>query len=596
MQVLLNHVGYRPASAKRAIVQHTGPIEPRGFQVVDAATRAIVHAGSLQALEPVPGWRGRHFAAADFDGVTAPGTYVLVLEGPWPPVASQPFEIGESLFGSQMLSDIVHYFKSQRCTGLFDQADRQAPLLDTREPRDVHGGWYDASGDCSKYLSHLSYANFMNPQQTPLVAWALIEGRERIPAQSKWLDERIVDEALHGADFLVRMQAPEGFFYTTVFDRWSKDERQREICAYATQQGHKSADYQAGFRQGGGLAIAALARAAGLPRDGEFGRARYLEAAVRGHEVLEARNAEFVDDHEPNLLDDYAALLAATELLARTGDARWRGAAARHARSLAARQDARGFWWCDRARTRSFFHASDAGLPVIALLRFLEIATDDTDAAADAAFLDTLRAAVAKALRFELAVTQEEGPNPFGYPRQHVAMPGRAPATQFFIPHANESGYWWQGENARLASLATAARLARRLDLAGDAGPRLDAYAQRILDWILGANPFDICMLQGWGRNPPRYEPGFWNAPGGVCNGITSGLDDEADIDFRKPEETVPTHSWRWTEQWIPHAAWLFCALAQGLTTPQPPHPSFAPAPAPTPRRDREPPDIRGEP
>ena len=47
------------------------------------------------------------------------------------------------------------------------------------------------------------------------------------------------------------MQAPEGFFYTTVFDKWSKDEHQREICSYATQKGLKSADYQAGFRQGG---------------------------------------------------------------------------------------------------------------------------------------------------------------------------------------------------------------------------------------------------------------------------------------------------------------------------------------------------------
>ena len=126
-------------------------------------------------------------------------------------------------------------------------------------------GWFDASGDYSKYLSHLSYANFMNPQQTPLVTWTLLAGRDAIPPQSKWLDERIVDEALHGADFLVRMQAPEGFFYVTVFDRWSKDEHQREICSYATQKGIKSADYQAGFRQGGGLAgcanRAALSRA-----------------------------------------------------------------------------------------------------------------------------------------------------------------------------------------------------------------------------------------------------------------------------------------------------------------------------------------------
>ena len=565
MQVLLNHVGYAPAAPKRATLQHTQPLQPQPFSVVDLRTRQIVHAGTTEPVAPVDGWRERHFAHADFSAVTAPGRYAVMLEGSWPPVQSQPFEIADGLFGSQMLSDIVHYFKSQRCTGLFDDADRRAPLLDTREPRDVHGGWYDASGDCSKYLSHLSYANFMNPQQTPLVTWTLLAGRDRLPPQSKWLDERIVDEALHGADFLVRMQSPEGFFYTTVFDKWSKDEHQREICSYATQKGFKSADYQAGFRQGGGMAIAALARAAGTPRDGESTRTQYLGAAIRGFELLEARNAEFLDDHAENLIDDYCALLAATELYAATREARWAGVAARYAKRQMAQQDEQGFYWADRARTRSFFHASDAGLPHLALLRFFEVV-----AAIDPSLPTGLaRAAILRGLSFELRATYSGAPNPLGYPRQHVAMPGRAPATQFFIPHDNESGYWWQGENARLGSLATAARAAQGLGLAGDSfDAELAAYARRALDWLFGANPFDTCMLQGWGHNPPRYEPGFWNAPGGVCNGITSGLTDEADIDFRKPEETEPAHSWRWTEQWIPHAAWLFCALAHGKPPP----------------------------
>jgi hypothetical protein len=569
MQVLLNHVGFAPAGAKRATVQAAQPLAAQAFSVVDVRTRAIVHAGTTVPVAPVAGWQGRHFAHADFDAVVAPGRYALMLDGAWPPVQSEPFDIADGLFGSQMLSDIVHYFKGQRCTGLFDDADRRAPLLDTREPRDVHGGWYDASGDCSKYLSHLSYANFMNPQQTPLVTWTLLAGRDRIPPQSKWLDERIVDEALHGADFLVRMQAPDGFFYTTVFDKWSKDEHQREICAYATQKGIKSADYQAGFRQGGGMAIAALARAAGAHRDGECTRADYLAAAVRGFELLAQRNTEFLDDHEENLIDDYCALLAAAELFVRTGDARWREAGEARARAMLARQDDAGFLWCDRARTRSFFHASDAGLPWLALMRFLECGPEPELAA-------RIRAALLAGLRFELAITRAVA-NPLGYPRQYVAIPGREAATQFFVPHANESGYWWQGENARLGALATAARAARSLHLA-DApfNAELAAYAQRALDWLFGANPFDTCMLQGWGHNPPRYEPGFWNAPGGVCNGITSGLADEADIDFRKPEETEPMHSWRWTEQWIPHAAWLFAALSYGLPMPQTSHPIAA--------------------
>ncbi len=557
MQILLNHVGFAPAAPKRATLQHTEPLRPQAFAVVDLRTRAIVHAGTTQPTPPVDGWKHRHFAHADFGAVAAPGRYAVMLEGTWPPVQSVPFEIADGLFGSQMLSDIVHYFKSQRCSGRFDAADRQAPLLDTREPRDVHGGWYDASGDCSKYLSHLSYAHFMNPQQTPLVTWTLLAGRDRLPPQSTWFDERIVDEALHGADFLVRMQAPEGFFHTTVFDRWSKDERQREICSYATQKGVKSADYQAGFRQGGGMAIAALARAAGAPRDAEFTRADYLAAAVRGFELLEARNAEFLDDGEENLIDHTCAVLAASELFARTGDARWRDGGAARARAIVGQQDDCGLWWCDRARTRSFFHASDAGLPALALIRFLEVAPEP-------ALAETIRATLLRALRFELAITRSVA-NPLGYPRQYVALPGRAGATQFFGPHANESGYWWQGENARLASLATAARAAQSLHLADAAfDADLDAYAQHALDWIFGANPFDTCMLQGWGHRPPRYETGFWNAPGGVCNGVTSGFDDERDIDFRSPHETDPSQSWRWTEQWMPHAAWLFCALAHG--------------------------------
>ncbi len=561
MQVLLNHVGFAPAATKRATVQAARPLPAQAFSVVDLRTRAVVHAGVTAPTAPVAGWQGRHFAHVDLTAVTAPGRYAVMLDGTWPPVQSEPFDIADGLFGSQMLSDIVHYFKGQRCTGLFDDADRRAPLFDTREPRDVHGGWYDASGDCSKYLSHLSYANFMNPQQTPLVTWTLLAGRDRIPAQSKWLAERIVDEALHGADFLVRMQAPEGFFYTTVFDKWSKDEHQREICSYATQKGVKSADYQAGFRQGGGMAIAALARAAGVHRDGEFKRADYLAAAVRGFDLLAQRNAEFLDDHAENLIDDYCALLAAGELYVRTRDPRWRDAGAARARAMLALQDDAGFLWCDRARTRSFFHASDAGLPWLALMRFLECDPEP-------ALVAGIRAALLAGLRFELAITQAV-PNPLGYPRQYVAMPGREAATQFFVPHANESGYWWQGENARLGAIATAARAARSLHLADAAfDAELDAHAQRALDWLFGANPYDTCMLQGWGHNPPRYEPGFWNAPGGVCNGITSGLDDEADIDFRKPEETEPMHSWRWTEQWIPHAAWLFCALSYGLPMP----------------------------
>ena len=556
MKILHNHLGYALSARKVALVQSSTPLVSASFTLYDAERREAVLRGPLQPRGTVARWRDWQYWEADFSALNRPGRFFIVVDHVLPAFVSQPFRVADSIYDGQVLSDLLHYFKSQRCSGIFDSADRNCPVFGSEARVDVHGGWYDASGDTSKYLSHLSYANFMNPQHTPQVVWNLIEGRARLPQQPLWMEERIVDEALHGADFLVRLQHPDGYFYMTVFDRWSKDVAQRRISSYATQQGHLFATYQAGYRQGGGSTIAALARASRLPRDGEFTRAAYLDAARRGFDHLEQHNTDYLDDGVENIIDDYCALLAASELFDTTGEAVYAGAAGKRAECLVARQHREGWFWADDAKTRSFFHAVEAGLPYVALLRFLEVAPD-------APQRDAIERCVRLGLQREIAMTTEGENNPFGYPRQQVLMPGSAARVQFFIPHHNESGYWWQGENARLASLACAAHWARR-HFAGDAelGACLNDYAQSALDWIFGRNPFDACMMQGHGHNHPRYEPGYWNAPGGVCNGITSGLDDEDDIDFRMPHETDPMHSWRWSEQWLPHGAWLFAALA----------------------------------
>jgi len=563
MNFLHNHLGFACAAPKRVLLQSRRATPAGRFRLIDLAQQQVVYRGDLQPLPGVPGWRQRFFAAADVSAVQQPGDYQLLLDGAALPLTSRPLRISPRLFDQQHVSDLVHYFKSQRCSGVFDQADRHCPVLGSDARRDVHGGWYDASGDASKYLSHLSYANHLNPQQTPLVVWALATAGAQLQGASFWLAERIADETLHGADFLCRMQHDEGWFHLTVFDRWSKDVAQRQLCSYATQQGHLLPRLQAGWRQGGGFAIAALARASMLPRDGEgFTRSHYRAAAERGFAHLAEHGRAYLDDGRENIIDDYSALLAAAELFAATGDARYAAASRERAAALAARQHAEGWYWADDAQTRSFFHAADAGAPHLALLRHLQLQSDDAVA----------RQALQRGLAAELRLTQHTVANPFGYPRQQVVMPGQPAKTGFFMPHANESGYWWQGENARLASLAAAALAARPVLADHEAGTgradgsiepaSLTGYAQDALDWIFGRNPFDVCMVQGAGAHPPRYEPGCWNAPGGVCNGITAGLDDEEDIDFRAPHETTPMHSWRWTEQWLPHGAWLLLALA----------------------------------
>src|SRR5262249_61419866 len=99
---------------------------------------------------------------------------------------------------------------------------------------------------------------------------------------------------------------------------------------------------------------------------------------------------------------------------------------------------------------------------------------DIADAAHGKAALDAVRAS----LEWEMAETGEVA-NPFGYARQVVQTKDGKRDTRFFFPHDTETSPWWQGEDARLASLAFAARAAAP-HFAADPGfgARLRAYRQ----------------------------------------------------------------------------------------------------------------------
>jgi hypothetical protein len=157
--------------------------------------------------------------------------------------------------------------------------------------------------------------------------------------------------------------------------------------------------------------------------------------------------------------------------------------------------------------------------------------------------------------------------NPYGYARQTFLYQG-AVTEGFFMPHDNETGWWWQGENARLASLAAAAILGGRLVYPADTGwgvkSSLAAFASQQLAWILGANPHDACFMDGFGKNnPPKITSNFGHgtSKGGISNGITGrkGAGDGAGIDYKTSDGG---EEWRWIEQWIPHSGWFLTAAA----------------------------------
>ncbi len=560
MLLLTNHIGYERLGPKKAIIQTEQPhLSSYTAQLICATSEQTVATFAVEEQGKVANWHQGYFYLIDFSSFTDSGDYFLQVEDS----RSSYFTVGEHILLNQTLSDVIHYFKSQRCGGVFDQQDRQVPVLNANQTVDVHGGWYDASGDVSKYLSHLSYANYLNPQQTPMVVWnilkglSLLDGSEDIAAFTR---TRLIEEALFGADFLVRMQNEKGFFYMTVFDKWSKDTAQREICAYETQLGHKFDDYQAGFRQGGGVAIAALAAASRLGVHGEYDQQKYRNAAENGYWHLKEHNTQYLNDGEENIIDEYCALLASVELFKATKETRYLEESRLWAQRLVARQMSdeliQHFWSANQDGSRPYFHAAEAGLPVIALCEYLAIEDDSVQT-------ESVKRIVNQACEFEIKISNKVT-NPFGYPRQYVKGVNESKRDAFFVAHNNESGYWWQGENARLGSLATMAYLAQPHIASQEIQQQLSVFAQDALNWIVGLNPYDMCMLDGHGRNNPDYLPqyGFFNAKGGVCNGITGGFEDEEDIAFNPPaQKDDMLQNWRWGEQWIPHGAWYLLAI-----------------------------------
>jgi hypothetical protein len=584
VKVLTNQVGYENDLPKRAVIAADKQMDISRFQVINLETGGVVFSGKPVFSGPVNKWKNWVFWTVDFGSLKKEGRYQLQVSLPGRMVMSHPFEVGKNVLEQHTLSDIIYYFKGQRSSGLLDKADHHLPLKTSakQDTVDAHGGWYDASGDYGKHLSHLSFSTYFNPQQITLTAWTLFKTYQQLQKRKgndfRQYNRRLFDEAMHGADFLVRMQAHNGSLYRSVGapgpGKLPKDRlMQAESKGYRIKQSQEQSfqnkmtdgnwrSYQVSYRSGGGMAIAALAMAATYAETGDFRKADYLAAAERAFAFLEKENANMTNDGKENILDDYCALLAATELYRTTEKTKYQQVAEKRAQQLLKRLTSwktyRDYWRADD-KDRPFFHPSDAGLPVVSLLEYYPLATYETQLA--------IKRAVKRSLSFELAITQEVA-NPFGYSRQLTQDTLGVRTSTFFFPHGSEASPWWQGENARLGSMAAAARLAAPLYKTDKAfGDSLQRFALDQLNWVLGMNPYDASMLQGTGYNNPAY--GFFgtfeytNAPGGIVNGITSGLDNEDDIDFNLAYKTTgKDYDWRWAEQWLPHAAWYLFAIS----------------------------------
>ena len=348
MKILTNHMGYSADGPKKVVIRCADGEAPGACRLVDAAGRVC---RSLLPCEagPVANWNKGTFWTADFTDYTAEGEYQVEAEGPGGCVRSHPFRISGKVLTMRMISAVGYYFKAQRDSGEWLAADRALPFAGPREGIvDAHGGWYDATGDYGIHMSHLSHSTWHNPQQMPFSAYAFFKVHEFLTAggneEYTMVKRRALDEWFWGADFLLRMRAPSGSFYRTIsrakaldavhgtrtlgFEYKGSSAQFSATAATADSETVTDENYECSLRCGGGLAIAALAAAGRHFYLGAgHSQQEYVLAAKEAWAHLSRHNEAYTNDGKWNLVDEYCALIAVTELWRTTGEYEYLAAA-----------------------------------------------------------------------------------------------------------------------------------------------------------------------------------------------------------------------------------------------------------------------------
>jgi hypothetical protein len=551
--LLVNQVGYDSVAAKTVVVQVFDPTNdpPSGFQVVNESDE-VLFKGALVPRGRIHGgssndWGARYWTG-DFTALRLPGTYRVRILTAGPArkydggarvreaeLSSFWFQIGDGRLFHQTAFPASRFFYYQRCGFAVPGVHEACHLDDARLPDsmggghlDCTGGWHDA-GDYNKY----------NRGYTPLAVYALTvlyrDGNAFLSDQER---RQVLDEAQWGADWVLKMWQPgKGILYYTVtsgYDYFGPP-------ASETDNIPGNADDRVIRGQGpqpmAAAALAALAQASG--------QAKYRPAAEdlwRGAVAAKTHKdfgGEISDDEYQGEL-----LFADLELERLTGAQTYLDDAAVRIEAILKVQSAEGL-----------FSPSLTGLGVApaALAQF-----------AQSHLNSPLQARIAEALRRWVKASLQFADNPFQItPWKPGIFFFRAPVAKF----------WAQGGNSMYLSQAWA------LYQAGNFLNEQPAFelADRQMDWVLGANPYNVCMMEGQGSfNFPGYHHRYagdkvhWPAvpgqergaiPGAIPNGLR-----RVELDIDRPFAEFVIHpndhaDWRSLEPWLPHNAFYILAV-----------------------------------
>ncbi len=576
-RVLVNHLGFTCAARKRVIVRGggDGAFELQNMSLITTSAMGAgetykgVMTGRLRRVESPLGAYG----VGDFSDWTAPGIYRVKL--PDTGEHSYQFAITDGAFG-WLPATFLGFVRAWR-SGAFENAWRgpshldDAVRTDDGSQADAVGGWYDA-GDLRKWMVHSNLPALAMMEAHGRIAWQFAEWERVDPGWSPWLLE-----ARWGLDFLLKMQDPaSGMFYEDVGGGRNSRKRpgmswwyENHSGCYADNADNRFTDNEPGSGDERPLrvqynpiaqftSVSILARAAlayeGIDRERSGTCAR---AARRGWRLGLCPDPRCLESAEL----DYGSwtstrswrALAALGLF-RCGSLGWAEVAAA-ASSLLENFDPRlGFWRNSAGGAEPYRGILHSAQPLIALV---EIARAAPDAALRASIAAVLRRCL-EAYVYPMAELTPFDIIPFGTYRNPVSegdlyRPWRdGYLYRFLMPEHHP-----QRINHGLAGHWTS--WAHALALAGEhlGEPRCTELAWSQLHWLLGANPFNACLVSGVGYNNPMPHSRFLGTfPGGFCTAFNGSADDQPRLDQDGEAQ------WNTTEYWMTPLSNALMALA----------------------------------
>lgn len=533
VRVLVNQAGYETHAAKRAIVM-TNVLPP-----TDAAPVFTVFGAAAEPLKRAsPAYTGRvvgqggadwgwYFWRADFDDVKYSGTVTIHGELGTASARSHPVEIQPNRLFYATAAKCVDFFFVQRCGGNVPGWHRPCHMDDAKMPdgthRDLTGGWHSA-GDYNKLTweygdGGVTYALAVLLEADPVFCARFNRDEAHY--------EDAFDEAIWGAQYLAKLQTETGGFLNHIeqgpdkssWMKWAAPDEHTDNVRGTTDDPVVTA--------GEGrspLAIGAWARLSVLldqrKRSNDF-----LDRAIRAWEY-----ASKTADSDPLLL------ISTIDLFNVTRDDRFR----------------------DFARTTAEKMLNQ--VPETGMLRGGYADSGDVPAAALAHFVnempsDALKARIKARLRAHIEAFVVEPDNAFGISRQKFGEDG------YFFEPSSTLGHNYEYLCRAWSALKVYKAVREKSTL---------NYALNQINFVLGANPYDLCMMEGVGAvNPPRYHHRYIKiptqprgaVPGAIPNGFVRDMigQDRPGFDLSLGGREYP--SYRTSEPWLVHNVFYLLAV-----------------------------------